>query len=221
MNNIKYILLDAYGTFINTRSGSVDAAAKILAKRGSSLDAAEFYARWKAMHRSNMRTQERFIPEREMYARELEVLYGEYGIDGDAREDVAIMLASMLDRHFYPEAKEMFSRLSRRFRLVVASNTDTAPLMQNLEYNDYAFERVYTSEALGCYKPAPEFYRQILSDLGCSPREALFAGDSPEEDVIAPGSLGMTTVFVDRGNTGAQWGQTFTVTDLSGLSALL
>lgn len=219
--SIKYILTDAYGTFISTRTGSVDAAAGILAKRGSCLDPAEFYARWKEMHRGNMRTQRRFIPEREMYAQELGVLYGEYDIDGDAREDVSIMLASMLDRPFYPEAKEIFSRLSRRFGLVVASNTDTAPLMQNLSCNHWSFDRVYTSEALGCYKPAPEFYRHILDDLGCSPGEAVFVGDSPEEDVIAPGRLGMTTVFIDRGHTGARWGQTHTFPDLSGLSVLL
>ena len=68
--SIKAILLDAYGTFINTRTGSVDATAKILAKRESAIDPAEFYARWKAMHRHNSHMQEQFIPEREMYARE-------------------------------------------------------------------------------------------------------------------------------------------------------
>ncbi len=219
--SIRIILLDAYGTFINTRTGSVDAAAKILAKRGSSADPVEFYARWKAMHRHNSHAQTLFIPEREMYARELDVLYGEYGVAGDAREDAAIMLASLLDRPFYPEAKEIFSRLSCRYRLTVASNTDTAPLMQNLKFNDFSFDGIYTSENLGCYKPSPEFYRHILSDTGCDPREAVFVGDSPVEDVVAPGSLGMTTVFIDRKQTGGQWGQTYTFSDLSGLSVLL
>lgn len=219
--SIKAILLDAYGTFINTRTGSVDAAAKILAKRGSALDPAEFYACWKAMHRQNMRTQERFIPEREMYAAELHCLYGRFGIDGDAREDAGIMLASLLDRPFYPEAKKIFRSLSRRFMLIVASNTDTVPLMQNLEYNCFSFDGIYTSEKLQCYKPSPEFYRSILDEIGCEPSEAVFAGDSPEEDVAAPGKLGMTTVFIDRRNTGGQWGQDYTFAGLSGLSVLL
>lgn len=219
--SIKAILLDAYGTFINTRTGSVDATAKILAKRGLSLDPAEFYARWKAMHRHNSHTQERFLPEREMYAAELAALYEEYSVDGDAREDVTIMLASLLDRPFYPEAKDTFARLSPRYRLIVASNTDTAPLMQNLEFNDFSFDGVYTSEDLRIYKPAPEFYLRILADIGCAPQEAVFVGDSPREDIVAPGDLGITTVFIDRKRNGGNWGQTYTFSDLSGLSMLL
>ena len=219
--SIKVILLDAYGTFINTRTGSVDATAKILAKCGSTLNPAEFYARWKDMHRYNSHTQEQFLPEREMYARELDVLYGQFGIDGDAREDVSVMLASLLDRPFYPEAKEIFARLSAKYRLAVASNTDTAPLMQNLEFNDWTFDGIYTSEDLRIYKPAPEFYLRILADMGCSADEAVFVGDSPREDIVAPGNLGMTTVFIDRKHSGAQWGQTHTFPDLSGLSVLL
>jgi len=219
--SIKAILFDAYGTFINTRTGSVDAAAKILAGRGSSLDPAQFYAGWKTMHRQNMCRRE-FLPEREMYAAELGVLYERYGIEGDAREDVSVMLASMLDRPFYPEAREVFARLSARFRLIVASNTDTEPLLQNLEFNHAApFDGVYTSEDMRVYKPSPEFYLRILADIGCRPQEAVFVGDSPREDIVAPSALGLTTVFIDRDLTGAQWGQTFTLPDLRGLENVL
>lgn len=218
--SIRAILFDAYGTFINTRTGSVDATAKILAKRGSELDPAQFYARWKALHRQNMRRSE-FLPEREMYAAELHALYEEYGIAGDASADVRIMLDSLLDRVLYPEVRQVLAELSGRYRLIVASNTDTAPLLQNLEYNAIAFDGIYTSEMLGCYKPAPEFYRRILADIGCAPEEAVFVGDSPEEDAAAPAALGMTSVFIDRRNTGGQWGQSYTFPDLSGLREVM
>ena len=217
----KVILLDAYGTFIDTRTGSVDATAKILALSGSAADPAEFYARWKAMHRGAMRRRTGFLPEREMYAGELCDLYREHGIDRDGRADVSVMLASLLDRPLFPEVKDVFARLSARFRLAVASNTDTFPLMQNLDYNHLAMERIYTSEGLHCYKPNEEFYLRVLDDMGCTPADAIFVGDSPEEDIIAPGRLGMTTVFIDRRHTGGQHGQSFTFPDLTGLLTLI
>lgn len=218
--SIKVILLDAYGTFINTRTSSVDATAKILSLSRSRLDPTEFYARWKAMHRQGMRSQTDFLPEREMYARELCSLYAEHGIDRDGRADVSIMLDSLLDRPVFPEVKEVFRQLSGSFRLIVASNTDTRPLMQNLEYNRLVMDRIYTSESLRCYKPAESFYLRILEDIGCQPEEAVFVGDSPEEDVIAPGRLGMTTVFLDRKSAGGNHGQNYTFSDLSGLLRL-
>ena len=48
----KALILDGYGTLFFTGTGSVDAAGKVLAKRGRfDLDAKEFYARWKQIHR--------------------------------------------------------------------------------------------------------------------------------------------------------------------------
>ncbi len=218
MSGIKVIFFDAYGTFLSTGTGSVDAAARILSANGVHIDPAAFYARWKQLHRQAVRAG-RFTPEREIFADDLRRLYEEYGIAGDYRADVTIMLDSLLGRRAYPEAGEVISLLSERYRLFIASNTDTPPLMENLDLNGLLpfFEGIYTSESLGCYKPSPEFYRAMLADVGCSPEEALFVGDSPEEDVIAPGNVGMATMFLDRRGSGANHGQTFTSDDLTGL----
>jgi len=221
MKGIKVIFFDAYGTFLSTGTGSVDACRAILARKGrQDIPPEEFYARWKQLHRSGMRRGV-FRPEREIFAADLAALYEEYSVSGDPCQDVRLMLDSLLDRRAYPETAQVMAALGKKYRLMVASNTDTLPLMQNLEVNVLSFERVFTSEDLRCYKPAPEFYRTILSVAGVSADEALFAGDSPEEDVVAPTAAGMKAVFVDRRHSGADHGQYRTVNDLSGLPGLL
>ena len=131
------------------------------------------------------------------------------------------MLASLYDRKAFPETKIVLEQLREKYTLVIASNTDTEPLEQNLRYNKMFFEHVYTSEMLRCYKPDARFYTQIMEKLHCDASEVLFVGDSGAEDIAAPKRLGMRTVLIDRKQTGADFGQDHTLRDLSGLRGLL
>ena len=89
----KALILDGYGTLFFTGTGSVDAAGKVLAKRGRfDLDAKEFYARWKQIHRQHLEAPGTFLTEEVLYHRDLRELYAEYAIEGDPDEDVQIML---------------------------------------------------------------------------------------------------------------------------------
>lgn len=213
---IKAILFDVYGTLISTGSGSVDAARRILEKNNSDIDPNEFYSHWKQLHKRNMRTGA-FISEREIFGMDLRELYEYYRISGDYISDVKIMLDSLYNRTAFDETKAVLEKLSGKYTLIIASNTDTEPLMQNFEYNNLQFDKVFTSELLKCYKPDKQFYRRILDEIACSADEAVFVGDSGEEDVVAPKKVGMTAVWVDRKNKGGNFGQDYTVGNLSEL----
>ncbi|MBQ5319109.1 MAG: HAD family hydrolase [Oscillospiraceae bacterium] len=213
---IKAILFDVYGTLISTGSGSVDAARRILEKNNSDIDPNEFYSHWKQLHKRNMRTGA-FISEREIFGMDLRELYEYYRISGDYLSDVKIMLDSLYNRNAFDETKAVLEKLSGKYTLIIASNTDTEPLMQNFEYNNLQFDKVFTSELLKCYKPDKQFYRRILDEIACSADEAVFVGDSGEEDVVAPKKVGMTAVWVDRKNKGGNFGQDYTVGNLSEL----
>ena len=103
---MKALILDGYGTLFFTGTGSVDAAGKVLAKRGRfDLDAKEFYARWKQIHRQHLEAPGTFLTEEVLYHRDLRELYAEYAIEGDPDEDVQIMLDILGNRTAYPEVK--------------------------------------------------------------------------------------------------------------------
>ena len=102
--------------------------------------------------------------------------------------------------------KEALDSLRKKYRIVIGSVTDSAPLDSNLAANGLFFDAVHTSESLRCYKPDPAFYRMILEREGIAAQDAVFIGDSIEEDVLAPMRAGMTGILLDRKGTYAPGG---------------
>ena len=108
---------------------------------------------------------------------------------------------------------------------MIGSVTDTAPMTENLSANGLSFDAYYTSESLRCYKPDPAFYRAILRAEGVSPDEAVFIGDSIEEDALAPMRERITGVLLDRKGTyqaqGASEKPDFVIRSLTDLCNIL
>ena len=196
---MKAIILDAYGTLISTGNGSIRAAGEILAlNRRGDIPPETFYADWKKSHRRQIDALDSFVNEAEIFKRDLDFLYQKYGMTGNPRQDVQVMLQTLGKREAFPETGEVLSRLSRRYLLAIGSTTDTEPLLQDLARNRLHVAHVFTSESLRVYKPRPEFYRQILHHLGLQPAEALFVGDSLTDDVWGPQQVGMPACWVNR-----------------------
>ncbi len=220
---IKAIIFDAYGTLIDTGTGSVDAAREILKKRRrEDISASGFYADWKKYHREHIDSLTEFIPEEEIFRMDLRRLYKTYGIDGDSDSDVRIMLETLGKRKAFPEVGRVLARLSEKYPLYIGSTSDTYPLMQDIKNNKISVNGVYTSESLRVYKPKPEFYRVIALDIGVNCENILFVGDSPVDDVFGPMQVGMKACFVDRKERGI--GETtsdYSIKTLDGLLEIL
>ena len=217
---MKAIFFDVYGTLISTGNGSVTAAGEILRKNGSSIDPAAFYAMWKKLHKAHMR-EKGFVPERQIFLEDLRALYMQFTICGNAEEDVQIMLRSLYDRRAFPETTAVLEKFRGKYKFIIASNTDTEPLLQNFAVNGLHFDRVFTSEDLQCYKPDAAFYKKILQETGYTAEEVVFVGDSAEEDILVPTRLGMRTVLIDRKGIGTDCGQTYTFPNQNGLLSVL
>ena len=199
----KLLIFDAFGTLLSTGTGSVDACRKILAKQEKAIDPAAFYARWKAYNRERKSACPAlgFLNEEAIFTESLGFLYRDCGIDRPYREDVRIMLASFTGRGIFPDVCGALAALRGKYRMVIGSVTDTAPLLENLAANGLSFDAVYTSENLRCYKPDPAFYHAILEREGIAVRDTVFVGDSLEEDALAPKRAGMTGILLDRKGT--------------------
>lgn len=196
----KLLIFDAYGTLLSTGTGSLDATEKILALQDKKIDAVEFYTEWKRLHRKHMDecNAGEFLPESDIFAKDLQVLYEQYQIVRPHKQDVQIMLDSLNGRIVFSEVLEAVAKLREDYRVVIGSTTDTVPLLGNLEQNHLSVDKVYTSEMIKKYKPAKEFYQYILQCEKCTPDEAVFIGDSLLDDVEGPKSVGITAILVDR-----------------------
>lgn len=197
---IKCILFDVYGTLISTGTGSVDAAKRILNNKNAAVMPEEFYFEWKKIHRKNILNQTDFITEKQIFENDLKELFARYGIDGDYKKDVLYMINSLYSRKAYPETKTALKMLGKKYKIVIASTTDTAPLKENLEFNNISVQNIFTSESLRCYKPNIQFYNRILDSVKVNAQEALFVGDSLVDDVRGPQSIGLKTCWINRKN---------------------
>lgn len=198
----KLLIFDAYGTLFSTGTGSLDAVADILRLQDKEISVAGFYADWKQYHRKHIDecNADIFVPEREIFAKDLRVLYERYHINRPYEQDVSIMLDSLTGRKLFPEVKQTIEELRKTFRIVIGSTTDTEPLLQNINNTGLIVDAVYTSEIIGKYKPVREFYEYILTCEGYSSKDAVFIGDSLLDDIYGPQAVGISTILVDRGH---------------------
>lgn len=95
-----------------------------------------------------------------------------------------------------PAAADLVRALKERgYRLVLATNplfpaiaTESRIRWAGLEPAD--FERYTTYENSRYCKPNPNYYAELLKELGCAPEETLMVGNDVDEDMVAE-SLGM------------------------------
>jgi 2-haloalkanoic acid dehalogenase type II len=196
---ITSILFDCYGTLINTGNGSIKATEQILALNNSSINPLEFYNKWKIIHHEICAT-EPFMSEAIAFSVGLDKLYKAYSIDGNPERDVSIMLETLGKREIYPEVREVFNRLSKKYLLAVGSNSDHNPLINDLSRNKLNVNDVYSSESLRIYKPNGEFFKRILKDLSVKLEEVIYVGDSQIDDIKGPSELGIPSIWINRRN---------------------
>ncbi len=228
---IKAVILDAYGTVFSTGTGSVDMMTEILKLNGrEDLDPAAVYSRFKRLHREHAdevnaavsADPDAFLSEAELFEKDLTSVYAEYGLARDPAADIAVMLSIQGTRVAYPDSRAAIEDMRKLVKVVIGSTTDTAPLLKDLERAGIETDGIFTSESLRLYKPARGFYVAILDALGISPFEALFAGDSPRDDVEGPAAAGLVTCLVDRKALGAGSSRPdFAVSSLAELAGIL
>jgi len=122
----------------------------------------------------------------------------------------------------FPEVFETLKTLRRTVpRLGILSNWGwyLPELCEQLGLAPY-FDFIVVSARVGCSKPNPCIFREMLRQAGTSPERTLHVGDSLSADVRGAQALGITGVLVDRAGTVQPDGYSV-VRDLAGVLALL
>lgn len=86
-----------------------------------------------------------------------------------------------------------------QFRVVSLTNSSTAGVAAQFEYAGLTelFERRFSVEDVGVYKPDPRTYRWVLDELGIKPEEALMVA-AHAWDLAGAMAVGLQTAFVRR-----------------------
>lgn len=231
---MKAIIFDVFGTLIEVEKGS--SARTILAKIsshgtnvvcgtsvvcGASVDEDKFLAEWRAFYAHHTADGCAFMTEREIFTARIKMFYDRYGVDGSPEAEVDSLLSGAFLRKAYKDVIPALSALRGRYKILLGSNTDNDVLEAVIKRNGIRADGVFTSESLRCYKPAPRFFGSILERCSLSPREVIFVGDNPRDDVSGPKQLGIRTVLTDRSGSGGDFGQDYTISSLTELDGIL
>ena len=140
-----------------------------------------------------------------VYERRMRELVGELEVELEVEELRQISEASVAAWHAHtpldPEAKSVLGELQGRYKLALISNFDHPPhvhrLLDELALRPF-FDAVVVSGDVGVKKPDPAIFAPALEQTGLATDEALFVGDSPEDDVAGARAAGLRPVLIRR-----------------------
>jgi putative hydrolase of the HAD superfamily len=95
--------------------------------------------------------------------------------------------------------RETLSTLRERgLHLGIVSNIDDDQLAHMLELSQIQthFDSVLSSEYAQSCKPDPGIFSEALRRAGCAPQEAMFVGDSLQQDIAGANRLGLRSVLI-------------------------
>ena len=205
---LKAIIFDAYNTlFHNETPLWMETFGDICRDGGLPVSPEELWGRWKALEvgfrrdRTNMERPEESPPFKTYRTAWEEAFVGAFaslGIEGDARHASAMSVEGMARRAPYEDTLAFLEYAGRRWKLALLSNADNDFILPLLERHRLSFHAVVTSEMAQAYKPDPRAFLRVLREVGVSPEEALYVGDTLLDDVHGARLVGMKAGWLNR-----------------------
>jgi 2-haloacid dehalogenase len=162
----------------------------------------------------------------EVLTRRFGVLFAEYGLDVDVQVCAKTYERNLsIGHYFLPGAEEAVDRLSKKYRLFLASNgTAVVQKGRMTSANLYRFfEKVFVSQEIGHNKPSKAYFDGCIAQIpGFDPDKAVMVGDSLSSDIQGGINAGIKTVWVNPNHAEARTVRPdYEIESLTQLEALL
>ena len=194
-DSYEILSFDCYGTLIDWETGLLAALAPVLARHGRGVpDEAllEAFAQLEAAaERAPYRTYAVVLEE------VVEGLGRRFGFTPEAADRRALA-ASLAGWPPFPDTRAALVALGTKYRLAVISNIDDDLFAGTERSLGIEFDWVVTARQVGSYKPSLENFRQALVRFGAPGDKVLHVAQSLFHDIAPAGSLGLSTVWVNR-----------------------
>ena len=137
-----------------------------------------------------------------------QMLFREFQLNVDPEKVARIYERNLGIGHwFLPGAEEAVERLSKKYKLYLASNgTASVQKGRMTSANLYRFfEKVFVSQELGANKPSEEFFSRAFAQIpDFDPKKAMMVGDSLTSDILGGIRAGIRTCWVNPGHAAAR-----------------
>ena len=206
MPRITTVIFDMYETLVQNPHGMGKSSfAKIIEQQGLNTTADDLWDNWMPaeaeFQKARMDPDLPFQSYFSAWKAGFDLSFSTLGLDGDSQAATEQFFRDVSQRPPYPETDDAVADVQKRWSTAILSNADDGFLLPNLELLEVGFETVLTSEQAQIYKPRPELFQMILTQLGVTPDETAYVGDRQLEDVKGPSEAGMHPVWINRNNT--------------------
>lgn len=154
-------------------------------------------AHWEALERKEMTRAQVLLGRFQM-------LFREFQLNVDPEKVARIYERNLGIGHwFLPGAEEAVERLSKKYKLYLASNgTASVQKGRMTSANLYRFfEKVFVSQEIGANKPSIEYFERCFAQIsGFDKAKAIIVGDSLTSDILGGQNAGITTCWVNPGH---------------------
>jgi putative hydrolase of the HAD superfamily len=126
----------------------------------------------------------------------------------------------------YPDVPPVLRRLARTdlVRGIVTSGLEVKQADKLLRlglYECFTPMAIFISDQIGISKPNAKLFQRACDEVGLKPRETVYVGDHPTQDIDPANELGMVTVHVRRGKHSREHGRTKPAYEIKGFKELL
>ena len=201
---IEFLFLDLDDTILDFKMAERTAIPKTLSAFGITVTE-ELLQRYHAINKTCWEMLERGeITRAQVGTQRFAQLFAQEGVEGDPEACNELYLKNLAIGHYFlPGAQETVQRLSKKYRLYIASN-GTASVQEGrmTSANLYPyFEKVFVSQDLGANKPAKEFFERSFAQIPeFDLKKAMIVGDSLTSDILGGINAGIATCWVNPGH---------------------
>lgn len=149
---------------------------------------------WERLERKELTRQQVILGRFEALFRELGKIIDPEAVAKVYENNLAV------GHYFLPGAEEALKRLSRKYKLYLASNGTAkvqAGRLASANISCY-FQRIFISQEIGANKPDPVYFQRCIAQIpGFDRTKALIAGDSLTSDILGGKNAGILTCWVN------------------------
>ena len=198
---MEFLFLDLDDTILDFRQAEHTAITRTLSAFGidPTEEITEAYRRinlrcWKELERGTLTRDD-------LKRVRFEKLFQQFGVEADVQAVSDTYMDFLGQGHwFLPGAEEAVERLSKKYRLFLASNgTASVQKGRMTSANLYRFfEQCFVSEEVGAAKPSKAFFDAAFAKIeGFDPAKAMMVGDSLSSDILGGINAGIRTCWVN------------------------
>jgi 2-haloacid dehalogenase len=195
LDSYEILSFDCYGTLIDWESGILSALAPLLCRHGQSVPDENLLKAFGELE--SAAEQPPYRPYSVVLREVVEGLGRRFGFTPNA-EERASLAGSLAGWPPFPDTRGALGALKSKYRLAIISNIDDELFAGTRQALGIEFDWIVTARQVGSYKPSLENFRQALARFGAPKEKVLHVAQSLFHDIVPAGSLGLSTVWVNR-----------------------